>query len=238
MKKISPKSVLVGLILILVLVLTVFGITTARTYLSSASGGEEPTGLKIESSETSAVLSWSTEKPVMARVSYGSAPASLLLQSDLRDSAEASTTHSVTLSSLRPGQNYYFNIKVGEAVYDNGGIPYSFKTKVAKVAESEPTVAGIATTTTPLQTVTPSPMPVLPTAVPTRNGTGACLQVVDYNKDGTINSLDILFCRQAGGVVAVPSVASTSAQTDCKSDVDYNNDGTINSLDILTCRSR
>jgi hypothetical protein len=120
--------------------------------------------------------------------------------------------HNLTLSPHKANTNYYFRIRVGDEVFDNNGIPYSFKTK-----------AGIVPTLVPTTVL-------VPTAVA---GNSECNRATDYNSDGVINSLDYMSClkNKPSGTVAVPSVGTGV----CPGGVDYNKDGVINSLDKLKC---
>ena len=205
------KSVLIVLILLLVIVLGVLGLNTAKTYIGGASADTQPKNVLATPNDDgkSATVTWSSDKSLIGVVEYGTSPASLLLRSP---ESEATTTHSVVLSPLKSGTSYYFRIRIGEEVFDNNGIPYSFKTKPAEVVAT-PTIA------------------VVPTAVPvvsvTQSNT-ACSNTVDYNKDGVINSLDNITCRK--NLQASPTTASK-----CPPNVDYNKDGVINSLDRIKC---
>lgn len=209
--KISVKTIIVIVILILVGVLGVLGVGTARTYLSGAAGGAEPKGVVSNPAEDgkSAVITWTTDKEAQSIVQYGTSPAALLLSVPEK---ESTTSHSVTLSSLKPGQNYYFRVKVGEEVFDNSGIPYSFKTG-----------SSVAPTMTPAPTATLAPVVE----------SGSCNRTTDYNKDGTINTADYIGCVRGGGGTMAPAT-STSATT-CRDDVDYDGNGIINSLDKSKC---
>ena len=122
----------------------------------------------------------------MGIVEYGTTPASLLLRAPESDQT---VSHAVVLSPLKANTNYYFRIRVGEEVFDNSGIPYSFKTKVGGEDGPIPTKAKEVT----------------PTLVD-----GECQRGVDYNKDGTTNSLDYIEClkrkprRQQGSQAGRP----------------------------------
>lgn len=225
--KISIKSVIVTVIILLVGVLSVLMVTTVRTYMTGASAGAEPKNVLATPGEDgkSGVISWTTDKSVQAVVEYGANAASLLLRAP---EAEATTDHRITITPLKANQNYFFRIRVGEEIYDNGGIPYSFKTKAAA---EEPTV--IPTPAVPTTSL-------LPTSQATGSGSSQCVSGVDYNKDGVANSIDYLKCLKDGpGTVSapVPTSASQSATpaSGCKSGVDYDNNGTINSLDMIKC---
>ena len=224
MKKISFKSIIIVVILLLVGVLGVLGINTAKTYMSGASAGSIPKGVVGTPSEDgrSAIISWSSDKATMGVVEYGTTPASLLLRAI--ESAEASS-HQVMISPLKPGVSYYFRIRVGDEVFDNNGIPWSFKTNEA---------AGETVQEMPAEPI----QEMMPTSAPVVSG---CQGGVDYNNDGKINSLDMVACKAKNGdsvssaPMASPTVSSGTAGDECLSTVDYNNDGKINSLDRVKC---
>lgn len=212
-KKFSVKTIIIIVILLLVGVLGVLGINTARTYLSGASGATEPKSVLAKASEDgkSAVVTWTSDKATVGVVEYGTTPASLLLRAP---ESEQTTSHSVTLTPLKTGTNYYFRVRVGEDVFDNNGIPYSFKTKVVEAP-------------TPTITVMPTAS-LLPTVA-----AGACDRATDYNKDGIVNSLDYMFClknKPTGTTGVVPTVSSA-----CPPNVDYDKNGVVNSLDRIKC---
>jgi hypothetical protein len=212
--KISLKTIIIGVILLLVGVLGVLGINTAKTYLSGASADTVPKSILGKSSEDgkSAVVTWISDKATVGVVEYGTTPASLLLRAPESDQ---STSHSVNLSPLKAGTNYYFRIRVGEEVYDNDGIPYSFKTVAAVV--------------TPTQMPTPTVM-LVPTVA-----AGSCDHTTDYNKDKTVNSLDYIYCLKNKPTGTVISVTPSVGADKCPSGVDYNKDGVVNSLDRIKC---
>lgn len=245
--KISLKTVIVMTILALVGVLSFLGMGAAKTYLSGASAGSEPKSVLATPSEDgkSVSISWQTDKAVQAVVEYGTTPASLLLRSLESDS---STSHKVSISPLKPATSYYFRIRVGEEVYDNSGIPFSFKTKGA-AGGANPGAGTPATMPTTAQKPTTSPA-----VVPTTGS--SCNRTTDYNGDGVINSMDFIKCASGGSggaaptktVSGAPTVKPTGATTtpvagattapgssNCRFDVDYDKNGTINSLDRIKC---
>lgn len=205
----TVRSIIIVVILILVGVLGVLGVNTAKTYLSGASADTEPKNVMAKPNEDgkSATVSWSSDKATTGVVEYGTTPASLLLRAPETDST---TSHSVVLSPLKSGVNYYFRIRVGEELFDNNGIPYSFKTEKG---QEKPTV---------------TPKKVEPTAVKTQV---SCQQGIDYNKDGATNSLDMIECLKTSKT----SPTGTGSTGKCPTGVDYNKDGVVNSLDRLKC---
>ena len=209
--KVKAKTVIIMVILLLVGVLGVLGINTAKTYLGSAAGGMEPGNIRAQSNEDGrgAEVTWVSDKESMGVVEYGTTPASLLLRAV---ESQAVLSHRVVLAPLKPNVSYYFRIRVGDEIYDNGGIPYSFRTEVTQVVSPTPEVTIV---------------PLMPTTVP---GGSGCSGNSDYNGDGVINSLDRIDCLNAGGAVVVPTVVAD----DC-SNVDYDLNGIINSMDRIKC---
>jgi len=208
---VSIKTIIVLVILVLVGVLLVLGLNTVRTYMSGASAGSEPKNVTptLSNDGKSATISWVTDKAVQGIVEYGTTPASLLLRGLETD---ASTNHSVTITPLKGNTNYYFRIRVGEEIYDNSGIPFSFKTKGEGAS---------------------IPTPIKVAATPTiASGSPACDRTIDYNKDGVVNSVDFIVCMK--GASPVPTVASNSA-SGCSGDVDFDKNGIVNSLDRVKC---
>ena len=169
---VNLKVIIILVILVLVGVLAVLGMNTVKTFLGGAAADVEPKEVMAKSNEDGrgAVVTWKSDKDSMGVVEYGTTPASLLLRSA---ETEAATSHQVNLTPLRPNVNYYFRIRIGEEVYDNAGIPYSFKTN-----GNEEAVATVAPVSVP--TVTPAA------------GGGSC----DKNGDGRVSSVELLNCKQ------------------------------------------
>jgi hypothetical protein len=212
MKKgaVSVKTIIVMVILLLVVVLGVLMMNNVKTLFSGASAGSEPKGVLATpgSDGKTATVSWTTDKAVQAVVLYGASPAALLLSAPETNST---SDHSVILSSLRAGQNYYFRIEVGEEVFDDSGIPWSFKTP----AGNKPTMA---------------PLPTLAIA-PTVAGT--CSRTIDYNRDGAVNTIDFITCMK--GMVSPKAATSAAATTSTCDNVDFDKNGVINSIDRIKC---
>lgn len=201
------KSILIILILLLVGVLGVLGVNTMKTYIGGASADTMPKNVLAKPNDDgkTTTVTWVSDKNTIGIVEYGTSPAALLLRAP---ESESAMTHSVVLSPLKPNINYYFRIRVGEEVFDNSGIPYSFKTKMAG-ATLVPTVA------------------VVPTVVPLVKPTGTTKCVKGANTMDYINCL-----RNKTSVAVTPTVVATGK---CVANVDYNKDGTINSLDRIKC---
>lgn len=196
----SVKTIVIVLVLFLVGVVSVFGLQTAKTLLSGAAGDCEPTGVKAQASDKSATISWQTDKSTcQGVVEYGTTPASLLLRS-LENAAE--TTHRQVLTPLKSETTYYFRIRVEDQVYDNNGIPYSFKTtteETSKAAEitPQPTVPLAQPSVSPVPTKQLSCVKVtkcLNVEFTEKFGTDDCRY--DFDNNGVVNGADIIKCRQ------------------------------------------
>lgn len=208
--KVSLKTIIVMVILLLVGVLGVVMMGSVQTLLSGAAGGADPVGILATpgSDGKTATITWTTDKAVQAVVLYGASPAALLLSAP---EAGAATDHSVVLSSLRAGQTYYFRVTVGEETFDNSGIPWSFKTPEGDVPTVTPTI-------------------MIPTVAPSG---GACNRTTDYNGDGVVNTVDYITCMKNGGTAA-PASSGANSTSGC-GNVDYDGNGVINSLDRIKC---
>jgi len=223
MKKLKVKNLVIFGVLGVIMVLVVLVIGQVRTFFSGATSDLEPQSVTAVPGEDgkSAIITWVSDKESIAKVEYGTTAASLVLMS-----AESSptTSHNLTLSSLKPATTYYYRIRVGEDVFDNGGIPYTFKTKA--------------------DTGTVTSVPLVTPTTPAVNVTGGvCDATKDYNGDGSVNSMDLMVCKKNGGAVptSVPVVTTTKATptvvtNNCSGNIaDYNSDGVINSLDRINC---
>lgn len=217
--KSKVKTIIIIAIMVLVGVLGVLGISTAKTYLSGATAGVEPKGVSVAVQSRQATITWTSEKSSMGVIEYGTSPASLLLRSP---ETESNTNHMLILSPLKPGLSYYFRLRVGDEVFDNNGIPYSFKTKT-----DESSVTGQTDQNNALPQITNVPE-IKPT------GDSVCQFGVDYNGDGVKNAFDMAYCKKNGGVGST-SEETTSQIGECKTDQDYDNNGVVNSFDMVKC---
>lgn len=224
MKKVNLKTIVIVVVMLVVIVLGVVAVTQAKVFISGATSDVEPNNVMAVASEDgkTATITWTSEKESVAKIEYGTTAASLVLMT--ADSV-ATTNHSLTLNQLRPATNYYYRIRIGDEIFDNGGMPYMFKTKGETV---------VAAPVSPVPTIAINP-PSTSDATPTTTSATklVCDSKTDYNKDGAVNSLDVLTCKNQGGVMPMPTVGS---KIDCTKIIsDYNSDGVINSLDRINC---
>lgn len=77
-------------------------------------------------SQNSVKISWVTGRESQGVVEYGTTPTALNF---FAPETQKSINHSVDLTLLSPNTTYYFQIRIGDKKYDNGGVPWSFTTK-------------------------------------------------------------------------------------------------------------
>lgn len=185
------KTVITIGVLFLAGVAAVIGVKVARTYFSGASGADQPTNVRILTDSSSATISWQSSKSSMGVVEYGANQANLLLRAP---ETAPSTSHRIILSPLKAGTTYYFRIRVGNSVYDNNGIPYSFHTK-------DTTGAGATITPLPGQ-ATPSAAAAAGQLVTScivsdfKQAFGTHNKAYDFDGNGVVNTQDWLKCLQ------------------------------------------
>lgn len=146
-KKIS--AVVIGVIVFVILVYFGFRI------LGSRAADMEPREVLItEITQNSAVVSWTTGVETQGVIEYGTSATALNF---FAPENQQTKNHEVTLTLLSPSTTYYFQIRIGDKKYDNGGVPWTFTTKGASV--SNPIITPTPTTVT--STPTPTPIQVI-----------------------------------------------------------------------------
>ena len=134
--------VFVGLVF---LYFSVFG-TRAADY--------EPRDVVVSNIEKNSVrTSWATGVDTQGVVEYGTTPTALNF---FAPEATKGKTHTQDLTLLSPNTTYYFDIRVGDKKFDNGGVPWTFNTKGAEASVVAPTVIP----TQPFDSAQGQPTPV------------------------------------------------------------------------------
>ena len=183
--KINLKTIIIFAILILGVVLSVLGVNVVKTFMSGAASDYEPQdtpSVVVSADGKSATVSWTTDKAVAASVLYGTNAASTPLMAI----EEAETTdHNVSLSISPSVATYYYKIEASGNTYDNGGMMFTFKNKVATVTPTAvPTIDSVVT------------LPTTSSSSSTSAVSG-CDHTTDYNKDGVANSIDYVMCLKS-----------------------------------------
>lgn len=136
----SPKvtkflAIIIGILVFVGLVFGYFSIFGTRA------ADFEPRDVVISNIEKNSVrTSWATGVDTQGVVEYGTTPTSLNF---FAPEATKSKSHNLDLTLLSPNTTYYFDIRVGDKKYDNGGVPWSFTTKGAEssATATTPTIA-------------------------------------------------------------------------------------------------
>jgi hypothetical protein len=165
------------LILFISVVAAVLVLKQQTVFKLGAQTANKPENIQVTNiTEQGATIVWTTQKAIQSLVSYGVSPNNLTL---IQPESAPAINHQVNLSSLLPATNYFFVIKVEDKTFDNNGQPYTFTTKPKEV--------------------TPIPSPTQATSL-TEEGLEAAMgtsnTIYDLNKDGIVNTIDLLLFRQ------------------------------------------
>lgn len=149
----------------------ILGFRFLGEYLTSRASDAAPKNLSItELTTNSSVVKWSTDQETQVVIEYGTSPTSLTF---FAPEATRTKEHRVELNLLTEATTYYFQIKAGDKIFDNGGVPWTFTTlspgeetateETQDTETTEPIIdptnaaTGISPTTSPTQTPALSP---------------------------------------------------------------------------------
>ena len=145
-KKIS--AIVIGVVVFVGLVVGYF------TIFGTRAADFEPRDVIVSNIEKNSVrASWATGVDSQGVVEYGTTPTALNF---FAPESTKVKTHTIDLTLLSPSTTYYFDIRVGDTKYDNGGVPWTFTTKSAETSvvstpTATPTQAVVQST--PVQTL-------------------------------------------------------------------------------------
>src|SRR3990167_652642 len=127
------SAIVIGIVVFVGLVFLYFSIFGTRA------ADFEPRDVVISNIEKNSVrTTWATGTDTQGVVEYGTTPTALNF---FAPEAIKCKTHTLDLTLLSPNTTYYFDIRVGDKKYDNGGVPWTFTTKGAE--------SSVAPTTAP-----------------------------------------------------------------------------------------
>jgi len=130
-KKIS--AIVIGIVIFTLLVFGYFAVFGTRA------ADFEPRDVIVSNIEKNSVrATWATGVDTQGVVEYGTTPTALNF---FAPEATKTKTHTIDLTLLSPNTTYYFDIRVGDTKYDNGGVPWTFTTKGAESSVVVPTTA-------------------------------------------------------------------------------------------------
>ncbi len=143
-------SVVIGILIFILLVYFGFRIFGSRA------SDLEPIDVVISNINTNSVtITWTTAQETQGVIEYGTTPTALNF---FAPEPQKTKNHSVDLTLLSPSTTYYFQIRIGDKKFDNGGVPWTFTTKAVEKTvspESSPTPTLVVI---PTSAITPTPI--------------------------------------------------------------------------------
>jgi len=161
----------------------------------------------------SAKITWTTDQPAIGAVKYGTAEGTLNFYAT-ETAKDPATNHSADLTLLSPGSMYYFQIQIGDKMYDNGGVSWTFSTKGSGETEGS---AVVTPTATPRVLPTAAPTPVqrveLPTAAPADTSESSACTETDCTliKEKLGKGCDTQYYIQKGCLSGMATATPTTA---------------------------
>ncbi len=171
--KIVP--ILIGLFISVIALVMVFRFGPTLFTRASDSAPRDVTINNI--TNNSAKISWTTGASNQGVVEYGTSPTSLNFFAPETDKTK---NHNVDLTLLSPNTTYYFQIRIGNKKYDNGGVPWTFTTRSNQDTQEQ----KVGVTTTPAAGVTKQPQgtPVKSNTSPTPTPTPISTVIIPPKK--------------------------------------------------------
>lgn len=146
----TKKVVTIATATVLSIIVLIMGFSLVQNVFTRAADVQPQDVVVSNVTQNSAKVEWTSGQEAQSVVEYGTSPSSLNF---FAPETQKSKNHSVELTLLSPNTSYYFQIRVNDNKFDNGGIPWTFTTK------------GVETTQ-PAKVSTPTPR-ALPSPVPT-----------------------------------------------------------------------
>lgn len=183
-KVLKITSIVIGVVIAILLV--VMGLKVFSSAFTRASDLEPRDVVVSASAQNSSKISWSTGEETQGVIEYGTTPTSLNF---FAPEPAKTKNHSQDLTLLSPNTTYYFQIRIGDKKYDNGGVPWTFTTKGTEKSNVTtpiltPTTVVVEPTKKPAQVLEVPVTPVLKceetdcTAIKAKLGKGCTTQ--DY----------------------------------------------------------
>lgn len=179
----SKKRIYVITIAIASILMLIGGGIFFYTYQKQSRANEnEPMSIQSQPSQTSSVVSWKTTRESVAVLEYGVIPDPVSFTTSIA-SQSPTTEHAASLKDLKPNTTYYFQIRIGDEVFDNGGQYYVFRTdgtsETPTLSPSQILASPVITASSSAFLTSPTPSTASPSAtlIPTSTITpGATLQ--------------------------------------------------------------
>lgn len=169
-KKIRIASIVVGVVVSLVIIVLGFGLM--QSIFTRAEDSAPRDVVVGEVSSNTAKVTWATGQPNQGVIEYGTSPTALNF---FAPESQQTNTHSVDLTLLSPNTTYYFQIRIGEKKYDNGGVPWTFTTlatdKTTTPSKAVSPTTAVQPTTAPTTSTSASPTPISSVQIPNTGST-------------------------------------------------------------------
>jgi hypothetical protein len=149
-----PKINKIGSVVIGIVIAVILGVLALNMggVFTRASDIEPRDVVISDIAQNNAKISWVTGIETQGVVEYGTTPTALNF---FAPEATKTKNHLVELTLLSPQTTYYFQIRIGDKKYDNGGVPWTFTTRGAEVQP----LSGQPTPTSTSQ-IQPTPTPI------------------------------------------------------------------------------
>jgi hypothetical protein len=164
----TSKLIAIGLGLIIAVLMIVVGFKMFESVFTRAADSEPRDVIISNILQNTAKISWTTGVATQGVVEYGTSPTALNFYAPEIQSAKS---HLIELTLLSPNTTYYFNIRIGDKKYDNGGVPWTFTTKSSERSIEKSSIS-ISPTPTPAlinKTTKPTPTPYQELIIPNQN---------------------------------------------------------------------
>ena len=124
------SSIIIGTVIAVILGIMALNMGGVFTRASDM----EPRDVVISDiSQNTAKISWVTGIETQGVIEYGTTPTALNF---FAPEVSRTKNHLVELTLLSPQTTYYFQIRIGDKKYDNGGVPWTFTTKGTETQSS------------------------------------------------------------------------------------------------------
>jgi len=155
--------------------------------------------------QNSVKITWATAQETQGVVEYGTTPTALNF---FAPETQKTTSHSVDLTLLSPTTTYYFQIRVGDQKFDNGGVPWSFTSK--GTGTSQP----IEPTPTPTQILLPTATPQADQSVESTCEETDCQKIKEkIGKGCTARDYSLCIAKPTPTLIVAPKITITSEES-------------------------
>ena len=167
----NPKITKIGSVVIGIVIAVILGVMALNMggVFTRASDVEPRDVVISDISQNNAKISWVTGIETQGIIEYGTTPTALNF---FAPEAVKTKNHLIELTLLSSQTTYYFQIRIGDKKYDNGGVPWTFTTKGS---QTQPAIQPTPTVVSLSPTQSPTPVQSLEINVsPTQTSNSSC----------------------------------------------------------------